>query len=306
MAFSICRQGLPTRPAENRRSSPANLRPLQCRSSPPHQRPLRRSPSTSCNRPGQQRRWRDVQRAPLVRPAEARLPVLRLFLLSLATAMAVAAGAVAVVVLRSSDLCALVGLCPAPRESSGAVEALDAAEQATDDLGQADTLRAYERALEELEQQRQRLDQGARDARGVLADERKDALQLGTAGEALAAARQSSGDERAGQLAIARDELDAIAPRSISAAPARRLRRELEQLEAEAPPSELSEQEAVPDPTAGERPVAEPEAQPSSQRQHHLHRLLHLPRLVRQRQHPERRWMPRHNVLHGWQSAGTH
>jgi hypothetical protein len=202
--------------------------------------------------------------------------VLKLFLLSLATAMAVAAGAAAVVVLRSSDLCALVGFCPGPRESSSAVEALAAAEQATDDLGQSDTLRAYERALEELEQQllklttarltpeqeqqRQRLDQVAREARGLLADERKDALRLETAGKALAAARQNSGEERAGQLAIARDELDGIAPRSFSAAPAQRLRRELEQLEAEAPPSEPSEQEAAPDPAAGEEPATEPEA----------------------------------------------
>ena len=219
---------------------------------------------------------RRAERAALARPAEPRLPVLKLFLLSLATAMAVAAGASAVVVLRSSDLCALVGFCPGPRESSSAVEALAAAEQATDDLGQSDTLRAYERALEELEQQllklttarltpeqeqqRQRLDQVAREARGLLADERKDALRLETAGKALAAARQNSGEERAGQLAIARNELDGIAPRSFSAAPAQRLRRELEQLEAEAPPSEPSEPEAATDPAAGEGPAAEPEA----------------------------------------------
>ena len=219
---------------------------------------------------------RGVERAPLVRPVEPRLPMFKLFLLSLATAMAVAAGAAAVVMLRSSDLCALVGLCPGPRESSGAVEALAAAEQATDDLGQADTLRAYERALEELEQQllkltaarltpeqeqqRQRLDQAARDARAVLAEERKDALRLETAGQALAAARQGSGEERAGQLAIARNELAGIAPRSFSTAPAQRLRRELEQLEAEAPPSEPPEPEAAPDPAAGEGPAAEPQA----------------------------------------------
>ena len=219
---------------------------------------------------------RGVERAPLVRPVEPRLPMFKLFLLSLATAMAVAAGAAAVVMLRSSDLCALVGLCPGPRESSGAVEALAAAEQATDDLGQADTLRAYERALEELEQQllkltaarltpeqeqqRQRLDQAARDARAVLAEERKDALRLETAGQALASARQGSGEERAGQLAIARNELAGIAPRSFSTAPAQRLRRELEQLEAEAPPSEPPEPEAAPDPAAGEGPAAEPQA----------------------------------------------
>ncbi|MFM7286069.1 MAG: hypothetical protein ACKO02_04450 [Cyanobium sp.] len=218
---------------------------------------------------------RRAERAPLVRPVEPRLPVFKLFLLSLATAMAVAAGAAAVVVLRSSDLCALVGFCPGPRESSGAAQALAAAEQADDDLGQADSLRAYERALEELEQQllkltaarltpeqeqqRQRLDQAAREARGVLADERKDALRLETAGRALAAARQNSGEERAGQLAIARNELAGIGPRSFSAAPAQRLRRELEQLDAEAPPSEPPEPEAAPDPAAGEGPAAEPQ-----------------------------------------------
>lgn len=218
---------------------------------------------------------RRAERAPLVRPVEPRLPVFKLFLLSLATAMAVAAGAAAVVVLRSSDLCALVGLCPGPREPSGAAQALAAAEQATADLGQASDRRAYERALEELEQQllklttarltpeqeqqRQRLDQAAREARGVLADERKDALRLETAGRALAAARQNSGEERAGQLAIARDELAGIGPRSFSAAPAQRLRRELEQLDAEAPPSEPPEPEAAPDPAAGEGPAAEPQ-----------------------------------------------
>ncbi|MFM7240449.1 MAG: hypothetical protein ACKOZN_12800, partial [Cyanobium sp.] len=189
---------------------------------------------------------RRAERAPLVRPVEPRLPVFKLLLLSLATAMAVAVGAAAVVVLRSSDLCALVGLCPGPREPSGAAQALAAAEQATADLGQASDRRAYERALEELEQQLlkltaaqltpeqeqqlQRLDQAARDARAVLADERKDALRLETAGRALAAARQNSGEERAGQLAIARNELAGIGPRSFSAAPAQRLRRELEQL----------------------------------------------------------------------------
>jgi hypothetical protein len=220
---------------------------------------------------------RKAEPGPLIKPAEPKQPALRLLLLSLATAMAVAAGAAAVVVLRSSDLCALVGFCPGPRESSSAAQALAAAEQAAKNLKQAGNLRAYERALEELEQQllklttarltpeqeqqRQRLDQVAREARGVLADERKDALRLETAGKALAAARQSSGEKRAGQLAIARDALDGIAPRSFSAAPAQRLRRELEQLEAEALPSEPSEQEAAPDPAAGEGPAAEPEVQ---------------------------------------------
>ncbi|MFM9102849.1 MAG: hypothetical protein ACKOPS_16620, partial [Cyanobium sp.] len=73
------------------------------------------------------------------------------------------------------------------------------------------------------------------------------------------AARQNSGEERAGQLAIARNELAGIGPRSFSAAPAQRLRRELEQLDAEAPPSEPPEPEAAPDPAAGEGPAAEPQ-----------------------------------------------
>ena len=83
---------------------------------------------------------RQAEAAPLVRPAEPRTFVLRLLLLSLATAVSVVAAAAAVVVLRSSDLCALVGFCPGPRESRSAVGALAAAEQATDVLGQADTL----------------------------------------------------------------------------------------------------------------------------------------------------------------------
>jgi hypothetical protein len=218
---------------------------------------------------------RRAEAAPLVGAAEPRTPVLRLLLLSLATAVAVVAGAAAVVVLRTSDLCALVGLCPSSSPSNRAVEALAAAEQAAQDLNQAGTLRAYERAVEELEQQlltlsaatltpeqeqrRQRLDQTARDARGVLAEERNDARRLEKASKALAGARQRGADERAGQLAIAREELDAIAPRSFSAAPARTLRRQLEQLEAEAPPSEPSEPEAAPDPVPGEAPAAEQE-----------------------------------------------
>ena len=236
---------------------------------PPQPQPIGQPPQTATP-------LREAEPGPLIKPAELKQPALRLLLLSLATAMAVAGGAAAVVVLRSSDLCALVGFCPGTRESSSAVEALAAAEQAADDLGQADTLRAYEQALEKLEQQllklttarltpeqeqqRQRLDQAAREARGVLADERKDALRLETAGKALAAARQNSGEERAGQLAIARNELAGIAPRSFSAAPAQRLRRELEQLEAEVPPSEPSEPEAAPDPAAGEGPAAQPQA----------------------------------------------
>jgi hypothetical protein len=219
---------------------------------------------------------RRAERAPLVRPAEPRLPVLRLLLLSLATAMAVAAGAAAVVVLRTSDLCALVGLCPSPRESSNAVEALAAAEQAAYALESASNLRAYERALEKLEhnllgltsatltpeqeEQRQRLDQTARDARAVQADERNDARRLEKASRALDAARESSGDERAGHLAIAGEALNAISPRSFSAPTAKELRRQLEQLAQPVPLNEPPAAGATPDSAPADAPTAESEA----------------------------------------------
>jgi hypothetical protein len=173
---------------------------------------------------------------------EPGIPVLRLALLSLVTAIAVAAGLVA---WRSTDLCSLVGLCAGGQVASTAAQALEAAEQAAQDLRQASSLRAYERALAELERQLltlttarltpqqsqrlQQLDQTAREARDVLAEEKNDGRRLEKAAKALASARQSKGEEQAALLAVANDELDAIPPRSFSAADAKRLRRQLEQ-----------------------------------------------------------------------------
>ena len=221
-------------------------------------------------------RVRPAAPAPVVRRAEPGPPVFRLLLLSLATALAVLAGAAGVVLLRSTDLCALVGFCPGSGPASSALEALAAAERAAGDLGAAGTLRAYERALEELEQQlltlstarltpeqeeqRQQLDQTAREARAVLAEERSDARRLEKAARALGAARASAGADRAGQLAIATAALDAIPPRSFSAGEATMLRRQLQQLAQEVAPSEPAAAEPEPDSPPDGAPAVEPEA----------------------------------------------
>ena len=204
-------------------------------------------------------------------PEQGGIPVMRLAMLSLATAIAVAVGLMAV---RSTDLCALVGLCPGVQVSGRSAQDLEAAEQAVQDLRQASTLGAYEGALVELdrhllklstakltpeqEQRREQLDQAARQARGVLAEEQTDARRLKKASEALASAPERMGDQQESLIAVAAEELDAIPPRSFSASGANRLRRQLEQLkrdllvngsvQPEAPPE--SAEEALTPPSA--------------------------------------------------------
>jgi len=217
-------------------------------------------------------------------------------LLALVTALVVAGG---VVVLRSTDLCALGGFCPGVQVAGGVIQALQAADQAEQDLRQATDLRAYERALIELErhllvlasarltpeqeQRRQSLDQLARDARGVLMEENNDLRRLEKVARALASARESSGEQRASLMAMASQELEAIGPRSFSAPEAKRLRQQLEQLEREtlvtepplpgepgdggapaqdsAPPPEM----APPPPMATPLPIAPPPPVPSEE-----------------------------------------
>lgn len=208
--------------------------------------------------------------------AEPRLPLFRLALLSLATAVAVAVAA-GVVALRGTDLCALVGLCGGVQMAGGGVQALQAAEQAELELRQASDLRAYEQALISLErellglsgarlrpaqeQRRLQLDQVARDARTVLAAEKDDERRLERALRALDAAGESSGEERASQLAVATEELDAIPQRSFAAGETRRLRRRLERLEREALVTEPPLPEDTPVPLPSE-PIAPVEEQP--------------------------------------------
>lgn len=207
-----------------------------------------------------------------VRAPEPRLPLFRLALLSLATAVAVAAGVVA---LRGTDLCALVGLCGGVQMTGGVVQALQAAEQAELELRQASDLRSYEQALISLErellglsgarlrpvqeQRRLQLDQVARDARAVLAAEKDDELRLERALRALDAAGASSGEERASQLAVATEELSAIPQRSFAAGEARQLRRRLERLEREAVVTEPPQPEdtTAPVPTEPTPPTEE-------------------------------------------------
>ena len=209
-----------------------------------------------------------------LRAPEPRLPLFRLALLSLATAVAVAAGVVA---LRGTDLCALVGLCGGVQMTGSVVQALQAAEQAELDLRQASDLRSYEQALISLErellglsgarlrpvqeQRRLQLDQVARDARAVLAAEKDDELRLERALRALDAAGASSGQERASQLAVATEELGAIPQRSFAAGEARQLRRRLERLEREAVVTEPPQPEDTTAPVPSE-PTPPTEEQP--------------------------------------------
>jgi hypothetical protein len=219
---------------------------------------------------------RGADAAPLVRPAESRPAAHRLLYLSLAAAVAVLAGVSGVAVQRSTDLCALVGFCPSSWTSRSTVEALAEAEQAAEDLDEAGNLRAYGRALKKLEQQllalsgarltpeqeeqRQRLDQTAVDARDTLAEEKLAARRLEKASKALGAARQSAGDEREGRLAVAREALVGIAPGSFSAAAANGLRRQLEDLERDNQPGDPSAAEPAPDSAPAVVPAGEPQA----------------------------------------------
>ena len=234
--------------------------------------------------------------APLERSRERGVSGCGLVLLGLVTALAVAGG---VVLLRATDLCALVGFCPGVQVASGVQQALQAAEQAEQDLRGAEDLGAYERALvalerhllelanarltPEQEQRRQRLDQVARDARDVLAEENNDLRRLDKVARALASARESSGEQRTSLLAIATQELEAIAPRGFAAPEAKRLREQLEQLARESlvteppAPEESGDGEAPavdsqpppeappPPPSASPLPVAPPPPVPSEE-----------------------------------------
>jgi hypothetical protein len=118
------------------------------------------------------------------------------------------------------------------------------------------------RLTPELEQRRQQLDQAARQARDVLAEEMNDGRRLEKAAKALASAREAKGGERAALLAVAQDELEAIPPRSFSAPEAKRLRGQLEQLEQDALVTEPAQPEESPESESVEAPAAQPEPPP--------------------------------------------
>ena len=204
-------------------SIPAEPAPEQRPVSPPSEPPR----SVEQPRPAQ----RPPSRVPLV------------VLLSLGTA-AVAAGSV--LLLRTSPLCGAFGLCPQVvglSQSPSALQAASAAEQALRRAGSVDD---YATALEQLErellklsgdplspEQQQQLSEfqaTARDARQTLQGERADQEALARAEEAIAAAKASPAAAQTPQLTAARQALDAIPPRSFSAAEASRLRAALEEL----------------------------------------------------------------------------
>ena len=212
------------------------------------------------------------------RPPERGISATGLVLLSLFTALVVAGG---VVVVRTTNLCSLVGLCAGAGDAAGVAEALRTAQRAEQALSEAPDLGAYEQAVVALEQQlllltnarltpgqerrRNALDQVARDARGVLAEEMGDVRRLEKASRALASARQSSGEERTALLASANQELEAIPPRSFSAPQAKRLRAQLEQVAQEAvvsEPPEVEQPAIDPAATPGEQPIQEQESGP--------------------------------------------
>lgn len=214
---------------------PLNPPPL----SPPAQRNLERG-QPPVSEPQAQRDSRPVQRA-------QSLP--QLMALSLATAV-VGAGVVGVGVVtltRVPQLCAPLGLCPAQPDASSTDRSMQAARTAEQELRRAAGLDDYRRATERLErellqlsrenltsgqdQQRQQLMTTARQARGIVAQEEADLRHLERANQALDAARSLNGTERQAPLEAARQAVEAIPPRSFSAAEALRLRERLLELE---------------------------------------------------------------------------
>jgi hypothetical protein len=124
---------------------------------------------------------------------------------------------------------------------------MQAARTAEQELRRAAGLDDYRRATERLErellqlsrenltsgqdQQRQQLMTTARQARGIVAQEEADLRHLERANQALDAARSLNGTERQAPLEAARQAVEAIPPRSFSAAEALRLRERLLELE---------------------------------------------------------------------------
>lgn len=150
----------------------------------------------------------------------------------------------AVWVTQNPILCKPLGVCLLGSGLSPSDQALKAAGEAEQALRRATTLQGYQSALEGLqrellklsgdalsaEQQRQRdrLVSSSTAAKQTLAAEQADLEQLTRATDSVAQARDSAGEARLEQIAMARQALDAIPPRSFSSAEASRLRQELE------------------------------------------------------------------------------
>lgn len=173
-------------------------------------------------------------------------------LLGAALTAALATGAL--LLLRQPPWCAALNICanPPPATTPAASQArLDAAGEAELALRRASTLDAYRSALTELEQsllglvgavlspeQGRELEQlraAAQEGRRILAGEEADQERLLRATTLLnSAAGSTAAADRAEQLSQARQELEAIPPRSFAAAEAGRLRATLDQLEQQA------------------------------------------------------------------------
>ncbi len=156
-----------------------------------------------------------------------------------------AAGALVLVVSRP-EVCSRLGLCTAPQAETRRPVNLEAAESAGQELRRAQSVEAYRQATEQLEQALLRLDgsslspaqlervrqlqQSAGQAREILRQEERDQQRLDRARQIIEAARALNGPALIAQLDAASQELEAVPPRSFSAAAAQRLREQLLQL----------------------------------------------------------------------------
>jgi len=209
---------------------------------------------------------------PSVRQFPARPSSSAAWFAGLVVATAFFAGA-AVWVTQNSILCKPLGVCLLGSGVSPSDQALKAGGEAEQALRRATTLQGYQSALEGLErellklsgdalnveQQRQsdRLAASATAAKQTLAAEQADHEQLTRASDAVARARDIAGEARMEQIAMARQALDAIPPRSFSAAEASRLRQELDVVVQQASPEPQTDSNAAetpeisgPDPSA--------------------------------------------------------
>ena len=191
--------------------------------------------------------------------------------------------------LRSPALCGYVGLCTDSMGSDNADQVLSAARRAEQAMRRAGTLAEYRAGLQQLDgellklsdaqlseeqrQQREDLKATAKQAKTVLAGENADQQRVEKAAAALRMAQEQGGAGRSAQLAVARQELAAIPPRSFAAAEASRLRQELTRLEqasavSGAPPAEgRAERPSSPSSAPEPRP---PAAEPAPYREQPL------------------------------------
>ena len=225
---------------------------------------------------------------PSVRQFPARPSSSAAWFAGLVVATAFFAGA-AVWVSQNPILCKPLGVCLLGSGVSPSDQALKAGGEAEQALRRATTLQGYQSALEGLErellklsgdalsaeQQRQsdRLAASATAAKQTLAAEQADHEQLTRASDAVARARDIAGEARMEQITMARQALDAIPPRSFSAAEASRLRQELDVVVQQASPEPQTDSNAAetpeisgPDPSASAPAwsLPSPPAAPSS------------------------------------------